>query len=520
MLAGRRPELSSPWPLGTWSGGPLLPSVRGMTRVAIVGTGFGGIGAAIRLKQAGVEDLVLFERTHDLGGVWRDNTYPGAACDVPSHLYSFSFAPEGEWSRRFAPQSEIHAYLRRVAADFDVVRHVRFSTEVLAADFDEPTATWRLRLSDGSVHECDAVVAACGQLSRPAVPHLPGLETFAGTVFHSAHWDHAHDLTGRRVAVVGTGASAIQFVPEIAPKVAAMSVFQRSAPYVLHKPDREYGERTRALLRRSPWLLRADRLRTYVVNEARSLGFNTEPRLMKGHELRFRRHLAKQVPDPVLRRALRPTDPIGCKRILQSNDWYPALTQPHVKLVTAAISRVRPDGIETVDGVLHAADTLILGTGFTATELLAPMQVTGRGGRRLTDAWSRGAEAYLGTTVSGFPNLFLLYGPNTNLGHNSIVLMLESQIRYVVQAVQHLRSFGGAMEVRADVQAAYNDWLQTRLRGTVFAGGCRSWYLTADGRNTQNWPGSTLDFRRRTRRLRLADYVLQPARRPEEIPVP
>jgi cation diffusion facilitator CzcD-associated flavoprotein CzcO len=491
-----------------------------MTRVAIVGTGFGGIGAAVRLKQAGVEDLVLFERTDDVGGVWRDNTYPGAACDVASHLYSFSFAPKGDWSRRFAPQGEIHAYLRRVAADFDVVRHVRFATEVLAAHFDDSAGTWQLRLSDGSVHECDVVVAACGQLSRPAVPHLPGLESFAGTVFHSAHWDHGHDLTGRRVAVVGTGASAIQFVPEIAPKVAAMSVFQRSAPYVIRKPDREYGARTRALLARSPWLLRADRLRTYVTNEARSLGFNTEPRLMKGHELRFRRHLRRQVADPALRRALLPTDPIGCKRILQSDDWYPALIEPHVELVTSPIAQVRPDGIETADGLLHEADTIILGTGFTATELLAPMQVTGRGGRRLTDAWSRGAEAYLGTTVSGFPNLFLLYGPNTNLGHNSIVLMLESQIGYLVQAVQRVRSTGAVLDVRADVQAAYNAWLQTRLAGTVFAGGCRSWYLTADGRNTQNWPGTTLDFRRRTRRLRPADYVLEPARRPEETPAP
>ena len=514
------PEVSSAWPPETWARAGPLPSVRSMTRVAIVGTGFGGIGAAVRLKQAGVADLVLFERTDDVGGVWRDNTYPGAACDVPSHLYSFSFAPKGDWSRRFAPQAEIHAYLRRVAADFDVVRHVRFRTEVLAADFVDATGTWRLRLSDGSVHECDVVVAACGQLSRPAVPRLPGLETFAGRVFHSAHWDHRHDVTGRRVAVVGTGASAIQFVPEIAPKVAAMSVFQRSAPYVLPKPDREYGARTRAVLRRAPWLLRADRLRTYVVNEARSLGFNTEPRLMKAHELRFRRHLRRQVADPALRRALLPQDPIGCKRILQSDDWYPALTQPHVELVTAPIVQVRPGGIETADGAIHEADTVVLGTGFTATELLAPMQVTGRGGRRLTDAWARGAEAYLGTTVSGFPNLFLLYGPNTNLGHTSIVLMLESQIRYVVQAVQHVRETGGLMDVRADVQAAFNAWLQTRLRGTVFAGGCRSWYLTADGRNTQNWPGTTLDFRRRTGRLRLADYVLEPARRPEETPVP
>jgi cation diffusion facilitator CzcD-associated flavoprotein CzcO len=499
-----------------------------MTRVAIIGAGFGGIGAAVRLKQAGVDDLVLFEKGDDVGGVWRDNTYPGAACDVPSHLYSFSFAPQAEWSRRFAPQDEIHAYLRRVATDFDVVRHVRFSTQVRSADFDEQAGHWRLHLADGGVHECDLVVAACGQLSRPAVPPLKGLDTFAGTVFHSAEWKYDHDMRGRRVAVVGTGASAIQFVPEIAPKTERLTVFQRSAPYVLAKPDREYGARTRTLLQRAPALLSLDRLRAYCVNEARSLGFNTEPRLMKGHELRFRRHLRRQVPDPALRAALRPSDPIGCKRILQSNDWYPALNLPQVELVTDPIAQVRPEGVVTADGRVHEVDTIVLGTGFAATELLAPMAVTGRGGRQLTDAWSKGAEAYLGTMVSGFPNLFLLYGPNTNLGHNSIVLMLESQIRYLAQAVAHLREGTTRwMDVRADIQASYNAWLQERLRGTVFAGGCRSWYLTADGRNTQNWPGSTLDFRRRTRRLRLADYVLQPAaavpsqaRREPEVRVP
>jgi cation diffusion facilitator CzcD-associated flavoprotein CzcO len=483
-----------------------------MTSVAIIGTGFGGIGTAVQLKRSGVEDLVLFERSTDVGGVWRDNTYPGAACDVPSHLYSFSFAPKGDWSRRFAPQTEIHAYLRKVAADFDILRHVRFSSEVLSASFDERSGRWRLLLAGGAVHECDVVVAACGQLSRPAVPRLPGLESFAGQVFHSAEWDHSLDPTGRRIAVVGTGASAIQFVPEIAPKALQLSVFQRSAPYVLSKPDRAYGERTRTLLRRAPLLLRLDRLRTFCINEMRSLGFNTEPRLMKGHELRFRRHLRRQVADPALRAVLTPHDPIGCKRILQSNNWYPALTLPQVEVVTEAIAEVRPEGVVTIDGVLHEADTLVLGTGFAATELLAPMEVTGRGGRQLGDAWSEGAQAYLGTTVSGFPNLFLLYGPNTNLGHNSIVLMLESQIRYLTQAVKHLR--GGTtrwMEVRTDVQESFNSWLQRRLRGTVFAGGCRSWYLTADGRNTQNWPGSTLDFRRRTRRLRLTDFVLQPA---------
>lgn len=484
-----------------------------MTRIAIVGTGFGGIGAAVRLLQDGERDLVLFERSDDVGGVWRDNTYPGAACDVASHLYSFSFAPTGRWSRRFAPQAEIHAYLRRVAADFGVLPHVRFGTEVLAAEWDG--GQWQLELSDGSSYDCDVLIAACGQLSRPSRPLTPGLDDFAGTTFHSAEWDHGHDLTGRRVAVLGTGASAIQFVPEVAKVAAQVTVLQRSAPHVIPKPDREYGTATQRALDRWPALLQLDRLRTFCANETRSLGFNTEPRLMAVLESRFAKHLETAVPDPVLRAKVTPSDPMGCKRILQSNDWYPTLQLPHVDLVTSPIARVVPEGVLTADGVLQEADTLILGTGFAATELLAPMEVVGRGGIRLSQAWARGAEAYLGTAVHGFPNLFLLYGPNTNLGHSSIVLMLESQIAYVRDAVRRLRD-GGTIEVREDVQRAYNRRLQRRLAGTVFAGGCRSWYLDASGRNTQNWPGTTLEFRARTRRLRPEHHVILPAR--ERVP--
>ena len=486
-----------------------MPSVAAMTRIAIIGSGFSGIGAAARLLADGERDLVVFEKADDVGGVWRENSYPGAACDVPSHLYSFSWAPDGRWSRRFAEQPEIQAYLRRVAEAHGVLPHVRFGTEVRTADWDG--RCWQLVLSDGSSHETDVLIAACGQLSRPRRPDVAGLDTFAGTVFHSAEWDHDHDLTGRRVAVLGTGASAIQFVPVIAEQVASLTVFQRSAPYVIRKPDRAYGARTRALLERSSAVLAADRLRTYVMCEARSLGFNTEPRLMRPIELRFRRHLAKQVADPALREQLTPTDPIGCKRILQSNDWYPALVEPHVHLVTDRVVEVVPDGVRTADGRLHEVDTLVLGTGFAATELLLPMQVTGRDGRRLSDAWADGAEAYLGTTVSGFPNLFLLYGPNTNLGHNSIILMLESQIAYVADALGVLRRGAVAIEVLAGVQRAFNARLQERLARTVFAGGCRSWYLTASGRNTQNWPGTTADFRRRTRKVRLEDYEVTPA---------
>jgi cation diffusion facilitator CzcD-associated flavoprotein CzcO len=479
--------------------------------VAIIGAGFGGIGMAVQLQRAGITDLVVFERGDDVGGVWRDNTYPGAACDVPSHLYSFSFAPDGRWSKRFAEQSEILGYLQRVARDFGVLPLVRFGSDVTRAAWDDERRRWTLTLSTGATHECDVVVAACGQLSRPAYPEVPGLEDFAGEAFHSARWRHDLDLTGRRVVVLGTGASAIQFVPEVAKAAEHVTVLQRSAPYVISKPDRDYGPRTKQLLQEHPAVLKADRARTFVSNELRSLGFNTEPRLMKAFAVRFHRQLRKEVADPVLRAKLTPSEPIGCKRILQSNDWYAALCRPNVSLVTEPVRRVLPSGVETEDGVVHEADTLVLGTGFTATELLVPMEVVGRHGT-LQEAWRGGAEAYLGSAVAGFPNFFVLYGPNTNLGHNSIILMLESQFRWVVQAVQQVRP-GGSVEVRAQVQATYNAELQKRLRGTVFAGGCRSWYLTPDGRNTQNWPGSTIEFRLRTRRLRVSDLVVrQPVR--------
>jgi cation diffusion facilitator CzcD-associated flavoprotein CzcO len=481
--------------------------VPGVTSVAIIGTGFGGLAAAVRLKQAGVDDLVVFEKSGDVGGVWRDNTYPGAACDVPSHLYSLSFAPKPDWSRRFAPQAEIHQYLRDVARDFDVLRHVRFHTEVRAAAFDEGAGRWRLTLDGGSEHEADVLITATGQLSRPSAPEIPGLDSFRGTVFHSAQWDHAHDFRDTRVAVLGTGASAVQFVPAIAPQVARLSVFQRSAPYVLGKPDRAYRARALRAFRRVPGLLRLSREGNYLSNELRSLGFNTEPRLLFAHRRRFREHLAAQVPDPELRRTLTPTDPMGCKRILMSNDWYPALQLPQVEVVTDRISEVRADSIVTSDGAERPVDTIVLGTGFAATEFLAPMRITGRGGRDLHQQWKDGASAYLGTVVPGFPNLFVLYGPNTNLGHNSILVMLEAQVGWVVQAVRALRDGRfGRLEVRADVAAAFDTWVQRRVRGTVFATGCRSWYLTESGRNTQNWPASTLTFRRRLRRLRPADF--------------
>jgi cation diffusion facilitator CzcD-associated flavoprotein CzcO len=474
--------------------------------VAVIGTGFGGIAAAVRLKQAGVTDLVLFERADDIGGVWRENTYPGAACDVMSHLYSLSFAPKADWSRKFAPQAEIHQYLRDVAREFDVVRHVRFSTEVLAATFDEAENRWVLTLSTGEEHRADVLIAATGQLSRPSRPAVSGLENFRGTVFHSAEWNHEHDLSGKRVAVIGTGASAIQFVPAVAPRTSSLTVFQRSAPYVLPKPDAAYSRRAHTAYARVPGLLRLSRARVYATNELRSLGFNTQPRLLFAHRARFRRYLREVVSDPELRAKLTPTDPMGCKRILMSNDWYRSLQLPQVEVVTEPIAGVREHSVVTAGGREHGVDTIVLGTGFAATEFLLPMRVTGRGGRDLHEQWTDGASAHLGTVVPGFPNLFVLYGPNTNLGHNSIIVMLEAQIGWVVQAVRVLRR-GAArtLEVRPEVAAGFDAWVQERVGHTVFAG---SWYLTASGRNTQNWPASTLTFRRRLRRLRLDEFVV------------
>ena len=474
--------------------------------VAVIGSGFAGIGMAIRLTQAGYEDVTIFERANEIGGTWRDNTYPGAACDVPSDLYSFSFEPRPHWSRRFAPQAEILDYLRHCADKYDVKRLVRCGTEVRAARFDEDASQWALSLSDGTLHRTDILVAACGQLSRPAWPAIPGLADFGGTVFHSAEWDHEHVLDGKHVAVVGTGASAIQFVPQIAPRVASLRVFQRDAPYVIPKPDFAYPPSLQALFRRVPLTQRLSRTATYCMLEPRAVAFTRLPQLMRWVERRFERHLASQVPDTELRARLRPTYQIGCKRILISNDYYPALTLPQVEVVSDAIEAVTPAGIRTEDGTLHEVDTLILGTGFRATEFLAPMEVVGRDGRSLREEWRDGAEAHLGINVAGFPNLFLLYGPNSNLGHSSIIYMLESQIGYVLKALERLDPRRG-IEVRGDVQARWSQRIQQRLQATVWDSGCASWYRTAAGRNSTNWPGFAFSYRLALRTPHRHDFV-------------
>jgi cation diffusion facilitator CzcD-associated flavoprotein CzcO len=481
--------------------------------VAIIGAGFSGIGTAIKLKEAGVRDVALFDRGERVGGTWRENTYPGAACDVPSHLYSFSFEPRADWSRRFPPQHEVLEYLEHCVRKYGLEPFLRLGTEVTRAAFDEERRAWRIETGDGATHEADVLVAGTGQLSRPAYPLVPGIDDFGGVAFHSAHWRHDHDLRGREVAVLGTGASAIQFVPAIAPEVRRLTVFQRSAPYVIPKFDREYRPWHHRMFERVPLLPRLARFGFYAYFEAITTGFiGREPRAMWPLRLSHRALLRWQVRDRALREEVTPGYEMGCKRVLVSNDWYPALARPNVDVVTDRIREVVADGVVTEGGVKHAADTIIFGTGFATNDFLAPMEVRGLGGRELNETWRDGAEAYLGMTVAGFPNLFILYGPNTNLGSGSIIYMLESQVRYVVDAVRKLdRSRAAWLDVRPDVQDAFGREIQDRLRATVWQTGCTSWYVTESGRNTNNWPGYMLEYRRRTRRVELDDYRLVPA---------
>ncbi|SDS47621.1 Predicted flavoprotein CzcO associated with the cation diffusion facilitator CzcD [Halopseudomonas sabulinigri] len=473
----------------------------------IVGSGFAGIGMAIQLDRAGISDFLIVEKAAEVGGTWRDNHYPGAGCDVPSHLYSYSFEPRTNWPHKYARQPEIHAYLQHCVSKYQLRSRLRLNCELSSAEFDEAEGHWRVTTATGDTLHCRALITGCGQLNRPLMPKLDGIEQFAGAAFHSARWQPDVALSGKRVAVIGTGASAIQFVPQIVPQVASLDLFQRSAPYVLPKDDREYDAKHRARLQRFAWLHQLDRAWQYCTHEVRALGFVYFPSLVKHSEKSALKHLHKQIRDPQKRAALTPDYPMGCKRILISNNYYPALAQDKVALVTDPIDCVVPDGIKTRDGQIHPADVIIYGTGFAATEFLAPLRITGLQGRDLSSEWQRGAEAYKGISASGFPNLFMLYGPNTNLGHNSIVYMLESQFRYVVQCLQTLRRRRlRYLDVRSDVQLSYNQRLQHNAKRTVWAQGCSSWYLTAEGKQTVNWPGFTFAYRHQTRKPRLSDY--------------
>ena len=483
--------------------------------IAIIGAGFSGLGMAYYLRKAGFDSFVIYEKAGDLGGTWRENTYPGAACDVPSHLYSFSFDPHYAWSTAYGPQSEILDYLHQLARKHDLLRHIRHGREVAGAKFDEARGIWTLRFADGQSAEAQVLITGVGQLHRPAFPKVPGIERFKGRAFHSARWEHDYDFTGKTVASIGTGPSAIQYVPELAKSVKQLHVFQRSPAWCVHKIDRTYTRPERWLLKHWPWTHTLDRLRIFwyvefvasVIQKHSLFHWFSNGLVRLVHWILLRRN----VPDPALRAKLTPDFPVGCKRLLFSNDWFKTLAQPQVELVTDAITAIDETGVTTADGRHRSVDAIVYGTGFTATQFLAPMDFRGRGGASLRERWQSGADAYLGMTVADFPNFFILYGPNTNLGVGTIIYMLERQQRYVVKCLELLRDRKlRYLDVQPEAQRAFNQELAERSRELVYLGGCNSWYLT-DGRNTQNWVGYMTEYGWRLRRPRLQDYTLVPA---------
>src|SRR5215211_8294438 len=475
---------------------------------AIIGAGFSGLGMAIRLRRHGIDDFLVLERHDDVGGTWWANTYPGCACDVPSHLYSFSFAPNPDWSQTYSPQPEIRAYLQRCASEHDLHRSIRFGTTVTEADWDDGAGRWTLQTSDGPV-SARLLVAGMGPLTEPSIPDLPGLDRFEGNVFHSARWDHDHDLGGERVASVGTGASASQYVPAIQPKVARLHVFQRSAPWVMPHPNRRITAAERALYRRLPALQKLNRAGVYAGRELFVLGFVKDPRLMRFAERIARRHMRSQISDPWLLERLTPDYTIGCKRILPSNKWYPALAKPNVELVTRGVREVRGNSIVDDGGVEREVDAIIFGTGFHVTDMPVGKAVRGRDGRTLDEVWRASPRAHLGATIPGFPNFFMLLGPNTGLGHNSMIYMIESQVTHVLDALRAMKERGAeTLEIRDEVADAFNVELDRRHRGTVWTTGCKSWYLDDTGRNATLWPDWTWRFRQRAARFDPAAYEL------------
>ncbi|MGH3738358.1 MAG: flavin-containing monooxygenase [Micromonosporaceae bacterium] len=475
----------------------------------IVGTGFSGLSMAIGLKQAGVTDLVVLEKASDVGGTWRENTYPGCACDVQSHLYSYSFAQHPRWSRMFARQPEIEGYLKSCVDRYGLRPHIRFQTEFAGAEYDDATGLWHVETGRGDVLVARSVVIAKGPLHQPLYPSVNGIERFTGTTFHSAEWDHGYDLTGKRVAVIGTGASAIQFVPEIAKVAASVTLVQRTPAWVMPKLDRKIGKTEQRVYAALPFLQRLYRHSIYWRNELRVLGM-LHPRAMKAMELIGRANIRRAIKDPELARKLTPDFAVGCKRILISNDYYPALARDNVDVITGGLTEVTENGIVTADGEHHQVDAIIYGTGFHITTGYENLRIIGRDGVKIQEAWDPGPVAYLGATVAGFPNMFMMLGPNTGLGHSSMVFMAEAQTRYILGALSlRDRSGARAIEVRPGVQNQFNDRVQRKLSNAVWAkGGCKSWYVDPDGRNRTLWPGYTFSYWWRTRRPNPSDYTL------------
>src|SRR5947209_12465 len=478
-----------------------------MPSIAVVGGGFGGVGAVVMLKRAGYDDVTVFERAEHVGGVWQHNTYPGAACDVPSHLYEFSFAPNPRWSRRYAPQAEIQAYVEDVARRFGVIDRIRTNTEVQSARWDEERRKWRLETSAGA-HEADVLLTACGQLSVPKMAAIPGLDRFQGPAFHTARWRHDVELAGRRVAVIGTGCSAIQVVPSIQPLVSQLDVYQRSPGWTFPKMDFAYKERTKRLFERFPALQRLDRAAVFAFMEFGAAAMTDKPWLLPLFRALGRHQINKAIKDPELRRKVTPTDELGCKRVMLTDDWYPALTKPNVELITDRIAEITGGGVRTQTGEERPADILVLATGFQTHGFVAPMEIAGVGGRRLAEEWKEVPRAYLGLSVPGFPNMFLIYGPNTNGGTGSVIYTIEAGVSHVIAALRELeRSRASKIEVRRETAESFDHELRSALTGTVWHTGCTSWYVDERGNDPNQWPWLWSQYRRRTAKIEPGAYT-------------
>ena len=475
-------------------------------KVVIIGAGFGGLAAAIRLKQKGEHDFVVLERADDVGGVWRDNRYPGCACDVQSHLYSYSFAPNSNWSYQFSPQPEICDYLRRCARNFQILERIQFNTAVRSLHWSEERGEWIIGTMHGE-YRGRYIFAGMGALSDPKIPALEGMSDFQGQVFHSARWPRDVNLKGKSVCVVGTGASAIQFIPKLQPIVSQLHLFQRTAAWVVKRGDFAIAEKTRERFRRFPWLQQWARFSIYVQRELLAFGFR-HPIVMRVVQMQAIRHMHASIKDPALRRKLTPRYTLGCKRVLVSDDYYPALAQPNVHVVPSALARITKHGVVGSDGIEHKVDAIIFGTGFQVQDLPYSHYIYGRHGKSLADVWQGSPRSLTGTTVSGFPNLFLLHGPNTVLGHTSMIYMLETQVEQALRLIKRAEQLDVAIvEASAEAQQRFVTWVDRKLRGTVWVSvGCKSWYMDKTGRNASIWPSYTFTYRRRALGIRLDNY--------------
>ena len=477
--------------------------------MAVVGGGFGGVGAAVMLKRAGYEDVTVFERGERIGGVWSHNTYPGAACDVPSHLYEFSFEPNPRWSRRYAPQAEIQAYLEDVARRHGVLDRVRTGTEVTRARWDGERGKWLLDTGAGA-HEADILITACGQLSVPKMPTIPGLESFEGPAFHTAEWRHDVDLAGKRVAVVGTGCSAIQTVPEIQPIVEHIDIYQRSPGWTFPKMDFAYSERTQRLFERFPALQRLDRAAVFAFMEIGAFAMTRRLALLAPFRAIGRRQIDSAIGDEQLRAKVTPTDEVGCKRLMLTDEWYPTLAKPNVELITEPIAEVTAHGVRVADGSERPADVIVLATGFKTHGFVAPMEIIGSAGRTLAEEWAPAPHAYLGMSVPSFPNMFLLYGPNTNGGTGSVIYVIEAGMTHVIAALRALeRADAREIEVRRQTAETFDRQLHAALAKTVWHTGCTSWYMDENGNDPNQWPWLWSAYRRRTASIGPGAYTLR-----------